>query len=211
MTPKEIHNQILAKTLIKNLEKRNMQGFYIKNKKEAKEKALDLIKENSLVALGGSQSILEIGLVDALYEKNYKILDRAKAKNQEDVDRIYREAFFSDYYLASTNAITIDGKLVNIDGTGNRVSAMIYGPKNVILIVGLNKLCQDEESALQRIKNYASVLNTIRLDKNTPCKIKGSCCDCLCEETICCTTNIIRYSREKDRIKIILVEESLGY
>lgn len=211
MTSKQQYNQINAKKIIENLEKRNIKGFYVKTKEEALQKALQFMPQKSSVCWGGSQSVLQIGLIDEIYKNDYEIYDRAKAKNQEEIDFIYRKAFTSDFYLASANAITLDGKIVNIDGTGNRVSAMIYGPKNVILIVGINKIATDEQTAINRVKNYASPINAIRLDRNTPCKIKGSCYDCLSEETICCVTTITRYSREKDRIKVILVGEELGY
>lgn len=211
MTPKQQYNQINAKKIIENLEKRNIKGFYVKTKEEALQKALQLMPQKSSVCWGGSQSIVQIGLIDELYKNDYEIYDRAKAKNQEEIDFIYRKAFTSDFYLASANAITLDGKIVNIDGTGNRVAAMIYGPKNVILIVGINKIAIDEQMAINRVKNYASPINAMRLDRNTPCKIKGSCYDCLSEETICCVTTITRYSRQKDRIKVILVGEELGY
>mgnify|MGYP001860198425 CR=1 FL=1 len=211
MTPKEMYNEINAKKIIENLEKRNMQGFFVKTKEEALQKALELIPNKSTICWGGSQSIIQIGLVDALSNGDYQVFDRAKANNQEEIDEIYRKAFTSDFYLASANAITLDGKIVNIDGTGNRVAAMIYGPKNVILIVGINKISKDEASAIDRVKNYASPINAMRLDRNTPCTIKGNCYDCLSGDTICCVTTIQRYSRFKDRIKVILVGEELGY
>ena len=211
MSPKEIYNKINAEKIIKNLEKRNMQGFFVKTKEEALKKALDLIPEKSSVCYGGSQSILQIGLVDAIDKGDYTLFGRTKANTPEEIEEIYGKAFISDFYLASANAITLDGQIVNIDGTGNRVAAMIYGPKNVILIVGVNKISKDEESAIDRVKNYASPINSIRLDRNTPCKIKGNCYDCLCDETICCVTTITRYSRYKDRIKVILVDEELGF
>ena len=211
MTPKEIFNEINAKKIIENLEKRNIQGFFVKTKEEALKLALNIIPNKSTICWGGSQSILQIGLIDALYNGDYTLFDRAKATTQEEIDNIYRKAFFSDFYLASANAITLDGKIINIDGTGNRVSAMIYGPKNVLLIVGLNKVAKDEISGIDRARNYASPMNAIRIDKNTPCKVKGNCYDCISNETICCVTTITRYSKEKNRIKVILVEEELGY
>ncbi|WP_250278752.1 lactate utilization protein [[Clostridium] colinum] len=211
MTPKELYNNINSKKIIENLEKRNMQGFFVKTKEDALKKALELIPEKSTICWGGSQSILQIGLIDALYNGDYQLFDRAKATTQEEIDSIYRKAFDSDFYLASANAITLDGKIVNIDGTGNRVAAMIYGPKNVILIVGINKIEKDQASAIDRVKNYASPINDMRLNRNTPCKIKGNYYDCLSSETICCVTSITRYSRYKNRIKVILVEEELGY
>lgn len=211
MTPKEMYNEINAKKIIENLEKRNMQGFFVKTKEEALQKVLELIPNKSTICWGGSQSIMEIGLVDALSNGDYKVFDRSKANSQQEIDEIYRKAFTSDFYLASANAITLDGKIVNIDGTGNRVAAMIYGPKNVILIVGINKLAKDEASAIDRVKNYSSPINAMRLDRNTPCTIKGNCYDCLSSDTICCVTTVQRYSRFKDRIKVILVGEELGY
>ncbi len=211
MMPKEIYNQINAKKIIENLEKRNMQGFFVKTKEDALKKALELMPKKSTVCFGGSQSIAQIGLIDALHNEDYIVYDRAKANSQEEIDDIYRKAFTSDFYLASANAITLDGKIVNIDGTGNRVAAMIYGPKNVILIVGINKIAKDEASAIDRVKNYASPINAIRLNRKTPCAIKGNCYDCLADDTICCVTTVTRYSRYKDRIKVILVEEELGY
>lgn len=211
MTPKQIYNEIAAKKIIENLEKRNMQGFFVKNKEEALQKALSLIPNKSTICWGGSQSIIQIGLIDELYKRDYTLFDRAKATNQEEIDEIYRQAFLSDFYLASANAITLDGKIVNIDGTGNRVAAMIYGPKNVILIVGINKIAKDEASAIERVKNYASPINAIRLNRNTPCTIKGNCYDCFSSDTICCVTSVQRFSRFKNRIKVILVDEELGY
>ena len=211
MTPKEMYNEINAKKIIENLEKRNMQGFFVKTKEDALQKALELIPNKSTICWGGSQSIMQIGLIDALYNGDYQLFDRAKATNQDEIDKIYTKAFTSDFYLASANAITLDGKIVNIDGTGNRVAAMIYGPKNVILVVGVNKIAKDETSAIDRVKNYASPINAMRLDRKTPCAIKGNCYDCLSGDTICCVTTVHRYSRYKDRIKVILVGEELGY
>ena len=211
MIKKEIYNELNAKKVIENLEKRNIQGFFVKTKEDALKKSLELIPNKSSICWGGSQSILQIGLIDALYKGNYNLFDRAKATCQEEIDYIYRKAFTSDFYLASANAITLDGKIVNIDGTGNRVAAMIYGPKNVILVIGVNKICTDELSAINRVKNYASPINAIRLNKKTPCTIKGSCYDCLSNDTICCVTTVNRYSKEKNRIKVILVGEELGY
>lgn len=211
MTPKKIYNEITVKNIIENLEKRNMQGFFVKNKEQALQKTLSLIPSKSTICWGGSQSIIQIGLIDELYKRDYILFDRAKATSQDEIDEIYRQAFLSDFYLASANAITLDGKIINIDGTGNRVSAMIYGPKNVILIVGINKIAKDEAAAIERVKNYASPINAIRLNKNTPCAIKGSCYDCFSSDTICCVTSIQRFSRFKNRIKVILVDEELGY
>jgi len=211
MSTEKEYYKIVSDTIISELNKRNMAGYYCENKEEALKKALEIIKENSSVSWGGSQSISEIGLIEALKNGNYTVYDRADGKTDEEKEDIIRKAYFCDYYLGSTNAITLDGKLVNIDGNGNRISAYIYGPKNVVLIVGANKIAENVENAISRVKNHASVLNSIRLKRNTPCAEKGYCYSCKSNETICCHTVVTRYSKPKDRIKIILVGEELGY
>ncbi len=211
MTPKEQYNELIAKKVIDAMAKRRIEAYYCKNKEEALKKAVELIPEGSEIAWGGSETIKEIELIKTLSNGNYKLLDRSAAKNQEEVEEIYRKAFFSDFYLMSTNAFTLDGKLINIDGTGNRVAAMIYGPKNVIVVAGMNKLETDEQAALIRARNKAAAINTLRLDKKTPCEKTGVCHDCLCDDTICCQTVVTRMSRLQGRIKVILVGEELGY
>ena len=211
MTPKEIYNETVAKKIIASLEKRNMEGFYCKNKEEALKKALEIIPKGSSITWGGSQSIAEIGLCDAVKGGEYTVYDRAEAKNDEERQEIYRKAYFCDYYLASTNAITADGKLVNIDGTGNRVSAMIFGPENVLLIVGINKVADSEEDAIKRVKNKAAVINALRLNTEGICSKLGKCGDCLNDNCICNVTVVTRRANRRGRIKVILVGEELGY
>lgn len=211
MTPKQEYHKKLANTLIKNLEKRHIDGFYCLNKEEALDKALSFLKDDAKVAWGGSMSLVEIGLIEALKNGPYNVLDRSTATNNEEALEIQRKAFFSDTYFLSTNAITMDGMLYNIDGTGNRVAAMIYGPKQIIIIAGINKICIDEEEALKRVSNVAAPINTIRLHKDTPCAKLGKCEQCLCPDTICSHTVITRNSKPAGRIKVILVDETLGY
>lgn len=211
MEPINAYNEINGKNLVKALEKRNMAGYYCATKEEALKKALELIPEGSTITWGGSQSIKEIGLTQALKQGNYDVFDRADAKNKEEIEMMHRKAFSCDYYLASSNAITFDGQLVNIDGNGNRVAAMIFGPENVLLVVGINKLTKDVDSAMDRIRNYASVVNVLRLDCDTPCKTTGKCCDCISPSTVCCQVVTTRFSRVKNRIKVIIVGEELGY
>ncbi|MGN1318022.1 MAG: lactate utilization protein [Lachnospirales bacterium] len=211
MSPKEKFADIMGENLIKNLEKRNIKGYYAKNKEEALNLALSLIPENSSVSYGGSMTINEIGLMDKLKEGNYNFIDRALAKTPEQTKEIYHKALNCDYYIMSSNAITKEGELVNIDGNGNRVAALIYGPENVIVIVGINKLVSDVKEAYKRIKNIACPINTLRLNKKTPCAITGSCGDCYGDGCICSHTVITRRSGIKDRIKVIFVGESLGY
>lgn len=209
MTPKKEYYRLLAQKIIKNLEKRNMEGYYADTAEEAVNTALSLMKEGSSVTWGGSMTLEEIGLKNKL--EKYTVYDRAKASSPEEVQKIYRKAFSCDNFLMSTNAITVDGELLNIDGTGNRVAALIYGPENVIVIAGMNKVTDNIESAYKRARSDASVPNAIRLDMNTPCKATGLCHDCTSPDCICCQVVVTRYSRIKGRIKVIMVGESLGY
>ena len=196
-----------AATVIKNLGKRNMEGYYCESSREAVELILSMIPEGSSIANGGSMTIFECGLMDAVKSGNYKYIDRSSG----DIEETDAKIFSSDYFLMSTNAITYDGQLVNIDGRANRVSFLCYGPKNVIIVAGMNKLSSDVESALKRVRDVASPKNTLRLGKKTPCSVTGKCGDCLSEDCICCQTVITRMSRVKGRIKVILVGEKLGY
>lgn len=206
-----IFYETLAKEVIAALTKRGMEAHYVASKEDATTLALDFFKEGASISWGGSMTLTEIGLLDALKNtSSYTLLDRNNVA-PEEVENIYRKAFSCDYYLMSSNAITRDGKLVNIDGTGNRVAALIYGPKEVIIIAGMNKVVQTEEEALSRIRNIASPRNAMRLNKQTPCALTGSCHDCLSPDCICMQTVITRNSRIQGRIKVILVGENLGY
>lgn len=200
-----------AETIIKHLEKRRMKGFYCSTSEEATALALTLMPQGASIAWGGSETIKEIGLVDALYQAGtYTLYDRDKAP-QEEINHTLRMAFFSDFYLMSSNAITLDGELINIDGCGNRIAALTYGPKEVIMIVGMNKITKTIEAGIDRIKNIASPQNAIRLNRKTPCGLTGACNNCLSPDCMCMYTHITRNSREADRIKVILVGETLGY
>ncbi len=211
MTPVSKYNKLLAEKTIECLEKRNMQGFYAENKEEAVKIALSLIPEGSIVSWGGSATLQETGLINTLKNNNYQCLDRNDVESREEKEEIAHKALNADYYLMSTNAMTIDGQLINIDGNGNRVAALIYGPKNVIIVTGINKICDTYDSALSRARNKASIPNVIRFDCNTPCKKTGKCMDCLSPETVCCQFVHTRFSRIKDRIKVIIVGENLGF
>lgn len=200
-----------AKTVIKNLEKRNMNGFYADSKKKAAEKVMQLLEEDSSVSWGGSMTLKEINLFEKLKKKNFKLLDRSQAENSQQKENIYHQALNADYYLMSSNAVTQDGKLVNVDGNGNRLAALIYGPKKVIIVAGINKITIDEESALKRVRNQAAPANAMRLNQNTPCAQTGYCSSCQNDDTICCQTVITRRSRQKNRINVILVGENLGF
>lgn len=200
-----------AETIIKNMEQRNMSACYAATKQEATQKVCSLIEDNASISWGGSMTLLEIGLFEQLSTNpSYKLFDRSTVL-PDQIEDIYRAAFSCDYYIMSSNAVTLDGKLINIDGTGNRTAALIYGPKNVIIVAGMNKVATNEHEALSRVKNIASPLNALRMNKDTPCTKTGMCHDCLTPDCICMQTVITRNSRIKDRIKVILVGETLGY
>lgn len=201
-------NEKLAQKVIKGLESRKMAGYYASSKEDALKIALELIPEGSSVTMGGGMSVIEIGLVDALKEGNYHFIDRA---DYEDPREAYLQAYDADVFLSSTNAITEDGILVNIDGTSNRVSALAYGPEKVVMIVGMNKVCSDVDHAMKRARNVAAPINAQRFDISTPCKQTGSCANCKSPDSICCQFLITRLSRIKDRINVILVDDSLGF
>ena len=205
--------KLRAQTIIKGLEKRNMEGVFCETKEDALTKALSYIEEGSSVTWGGSMSISEIGLMDAVKNGNHEIIDRSVAKNYDEQREIFSKAVLADYYLMSSNAITLDGELINIDGTGNRVACLTYGPKNVIMIVGMNKVVNDVEDGIKRVRNFASPPNTLRLGLKTPCSMTGRCGDCYGDTCICSQIVVTRRQSAamRGRIKIILVGESLGY
>lgn len=205
--------KLRAQTIIKGLEKRNMEGVFCETKEDALAKTLSYIEEGSSVTWGGSMSISEIGLMDAVKNGNYEIIDRSVAKNYDEQREIFSKAVLADYYLMSSNAITLDGELINIDGTGNRVACLTYGPKNVIMIVGMNKVVNDVEDGIKRVRNFASPPNTLRLGLKTPCSMTGRCGDCYGDTCICSQIVVTRRQSAamRGRIKVILVGESLGY
>ncbi len=201
-------NRLLSKKVIEGLKSRNMSGYYAEDKEEAKRIALSLIPEGSTVTMGGAMSAIEIGLVDALKEGNYEFIDRNQA---EDRRAAMLEAYDADVFLASANAITEDGILVNIDGNANRVSAIAYGPKKVVFIVSMNKVCDDVDGALKRARNVAAPINAQRFGLDTPCAKTGSCFNCKSPDTICCQFLFTRYSKHPGRIHVILVNDILGF
>ena len=201
-------NEKLAQKVIKGLNSRNMTGYYASSAEEAKKIALDLIPEGSTVTMGGGMSVHEIGLVDALKNGNYNFLDRDQA---EDKRAAMLAAYDADFFLSSCNAITEDGILINIDGNANRVSAIAQGPKKVIFIVGMNKVCSDVDGAMKRARNVAAPINAQRFGLDTPCAKTGSCMNCKSPDTICCQFLVTRFSRHADRIHVILVNDSLGF
>lgn len=200
-------NELLAQTVIKELESRNMTGYYAADKSEALQKALELIPEGSSITMGGCMSAQEIGLVDALREGNYHFLDRDRMESREAL----LAAYDADIFLSSVNAMTDDGILLNIDGNANRVSCIAQGPRKVIFLVGMNKICSDLDAAMKRARNVAAPINAQRFGLNTPCSKTGKCFDCKSPDTICCQFLMTRFSRHKDRIHVILVNDDLGF
>lgn len=211
MTPKEIRNERLAEKMIKNLRHRNMEACYCATAEEAVNKVLGMIPAGSSVSWGGSMTIRDIGLTKALHDAgHYNLIDRDLAKDRDEAQEMYRKAFFADYYLSSANAISEDGVIVNIDGNGNRVAAITFGPKQVIFVIGMNKVAQDFNAALARARSTASPINSARFDIKTPCQADGICHNCNSPESICNFFHFIRNSRP-GRISVVLVGEDLGY
>ena len=211
MTPKEKRNEKLAAKLIKNLERRHYNAYFCKTKEEAVNITTDMIPQGATVAWGGSMTIRDMGLTAKLKAGDYEIYDRDDVNTLEDKIRMYRKAFECDYYLSSVNAISEDGVIVNIDGNGNRVAAITWGPEHVILVVGLNKVCQDVDAAMKRARSEAAPINMARFDLNTPCQKDGTCHDCLSPDSICNYISIQRMSHPAKRHTVVLVDESLGY
>ena len=211
MTPKEIRNVKLAQKLVNNLRRRNFEAVYCPTSAEAVEQISAMIPDGSSVSWGGSMTIRDMGLTAALHKHDLKLLDRDLAATPDEAQRIYREAFSVDYYLSSVNAMSEDGVIVNIDGNGNRVAAITFGPKKVILVVGLNKVAQDVQSALARARSTASPINAARFDIKTPCRTDGVCHNCNSPESICNYIHFMRNSHPAGRHTVVLVGEDLGY
>ncbi len=200
-----------AETIIKKLEQRKMKGYYCENLKEAEKLVLSLVGEGEKkIAYGGSMTIDNSEIKAKLENAGHKLIKRENYKTEEEIEELNSLTINADTFLMSTNAITLDGELINIDGRGNRVCYLIYGPKQVIIVAGMNKVVSDIPSGIARIKNFSSPANTVRLNCDTPCSTTGRCGNCL-TNTICCEEVITRASRVPDRIKVILVGEELGY
>ena len=201
-------NELLAQKVIKGLKSRQMTGYYAADKAEALKLALSLIPEECSITMGGAMSAHEIGLPQALAEGNYNFIDRDKI---EDKRAAMLAAYDADWFLASANAMTEDGIIVNIDGNANRVSAIAQGPRHVLFIVGMNKICDDVDGALKRARNVAAPINAQRFGLDTPCAKTGSCTNCKSPDTICCQFLVTRYSKHPGRIHVILVNDFLGF
>lgn len=211
MTPKVKAFKNAAEGIIKNLEKRNMEGYYFDDSASCVKAIINLMEEGSVVSWGGSESVKECGLMDAIQGGKYTLIDRMTAKSPEEAREIFSKTVLADYYLMSTNAITMDGELINIDGNGNRLACLIHGPKHIIMVVGMNKLVSTVEEGYDRVRDIATPANTVRLNKNTPCAHTGRCGNCLSPDCICNQVVITRRSGHPGRIKVFFVAEELGY
>ena len=200
-----------AKTLIPKFEKRGMTAYYCATKEEAGKKVLELMPQGSSVTWGGSESMVEAGVIDAVKSGEYEVIDRHAAKTPEESRAIYGKMVCADFHLMSTNAFTKEGMLVNIDGASNRVACLAYGPKNVIVLASMNKMCEDVEAAVKRIRSQACPPNAVRVGAKTPCAQTGVCADCLSPDCICDQIMITRMSRVKGRIIVVLCGEPLGF
>lgn len=213
MSPKETRNALLAERLVKNLGQRHYNAVYCATAKEAVERISQMIPDGSTVTWGGSMTIRDMGLTAALHKRpSLNILDRDLAPDRAAAQQIYREAFSADYYLSSVNAISEDGVIVNVDGNGNRVAAITFGPKNVILVVSLNKVAHTFEAAVARARGEASPINAQRFDAlQTPCRKDGVCHDCKSADSLCNYIQIMRNSHPAGRHTVVLVGEPFGY
>ena len=209
--PKQKYYENIANTIIKNLNKRQIEGYYCVDKSSALQKALELIPKGARISWGGSMTAEETGLMDAIQNGEYQIINRESATTAEEQRKIYGEICCSDFFLMGTNAITLDGELVNIDGRGNRVAFLCYGPQNVLILAGMNKVVTDVGEGMKRVRNIAAPPNAVRLNRKTPCAITGKCEDCYSPDCMCGQWVITRRSGIPNRIKVILIGEELGY
>lgn len=211
-TPFSMRNAAFSRTMIQALESRGFEAYYCENGSDAVAKALELIPQGSSIAYGGSYTVKQLGLLEHFRNDRFTLFDRDLASSPEERDRLQHAAFTADWFIAGTNAVSQDGILVNIDCNGNRVAPMLYGPKNVLLMIGMNKITADLDSALKRARNTAAPVNMARFaGRNTPCKVTGVCADCKSPDSICADFTQIRLCRPAGRIKVILIGEDLGF
>lgn len=197
---------------VQAINKNNMNGYYAKDREELIRIIEDIVSENSLVSCGGSMTLFETGVMEHLRSGRYKFLDRYKEDiTREEVVNMFKESFFADAYFTSSNAVTENGELYNVDGNGNRVAAMLYGPEKVIVICGVNKIVKNVEEAIKRNRECAAPINAKRLNKETPCSKVGYCMDCKSKDRICNEYTLIKRQNRKERMHIIFLNENLGY
>lgn len=198
--------------LTKAFEKNQMSCMIVKDENELKQYLRTVLKDQKKVAVGGSVTLSQLGIIDLIRESDVQFIDRYEmGLSQEQVKERLREGLLADIFITGTNALTMDGCLYNIDGTGNRVAAMIFGPKDVYVIAGINKICANEQEAIEHIRQYSAPANALRLHKHTPCTKLGQCQDCLSDERICSSYVKLAYQGQKNRIHVIIIEENIGY
>lgn len=210
-TPKQLYYEKRGKILVKNLQSRHFEAYYCESKEEALKKALELIPECASVGWGGATSCEQIGLMQALHAGNYRAMDRSLAKSPEEREQMMRDMLHADVFLTGANGLSLDGQMVNIDGAGNRVAAIVYGPGSIIVVAGMNKVEDTLEAAVTRARTVAAPTNNQRFDNDNPCAVTGACGNCKNEKCICNQILITRHCRPVGRIKFILVGEDLGF
>ena len=211
-TSKEIFYEKRGRTLVKNLESRHFEAYYCATREEALAKALELLPAGASVGWGGTMTAGEIGLMEAIHAGNYRAMDRDRCATPEEREKLQREIFFADAFITGANAISLDGQMVNIDGTGNRVAPIIYGPGMVLVIAGMNKVEDTLDAAMNRARTIAAPMNKQRFEAlQTPCAVTGACADCKSPQSICNQIVITRNCRPAGRIKFILIGEDLGF
>ena len=209
--PRQMYYSKRGEILVKNLKSRHFDAYYCESREEALAKALELIPQGADVAWGGVHSADQIGLTTALRNGNYHVIDRTAGNTPEEKKEIIKNWLFSDVFLSGANALSLDGQMVNIDGTGNRVAAICYGPGMVLVIAGMNKVEDTLEAAINRARTVAAPMNKQRFQNQTPCMHTGVCADCKSEGCICNQIVITRHCRPVGRIKFIIVGEDLGF
>lgn len=207
----KLYYQKRGQILVKNLQARHFDAYYCDTREEALAKALELIPEGSSVGWGGAISAEQIGLMDAVHSGNFRAIDRALAKTPEEREEMMRDCMFADVFLTGANALSLDGQMVNIDGQGNRVAAIVYGPKSIIVVSGMNKVEDTLESAITRARTVAAPMNNQRFTNDNPCSVTGTCGNCKNLTCICNQILVTRHCRPVGRIKFILVGEELGF
>lgn len=211
ITPKEKRSEMLGQRLVSMLQKRHFEAYYCANAEEALAKVSELVPDGSTVAWGGSATIREMGITKLMHERELNVIDRDLAPSPEKMVEMHRQGLLSDYFITSCNAISDDGVIVNVDGNGNRVAAMCFGPKNVIVICGTNKIAPSVEAAISRAREYAAPINAARFMGDTPCAKGGKCMNCTSPQSVCSQVLVTRLCKPAGRIKVVVVNEDWGF
>lgn len=209
--PKQMYYEKRAQVLLKNLRSRHFEAYYCPDREQALAKALELIPKGASVGWGGAMSAQQIGLIDAVKAGNYRAIDRDTGVTPQEREALMKRCLTADVFLCGANALSLDGQMVSIDGTGNRLAAIVYGPEKVLVVAGMNKVCDTLEAAMTRARTVAAPMNKQRFPVQTPCEVTGACADCKSDGCICNQILITRNCRPNGRIKFILVGEELGF